>query len=377
MLAYYKNIIARNIKNSFGWSTKRKIIVFSVDDYGSIRMSSVEARENLRKAGLQIEKSKFDLFDSLEDANDLTQLYDTLNSVKDKNNNPAVFTALSIPANPDFDKMQKDNFQEYSYELITETWKKMPGYENVQNLWNEGINKKLILPQFHGREHLNVKVLMELLRRRDKEVLACFKNNSFGAISTVLYPTIRYVAAFEFDNFNENECLKQIANDGLDSFEKVFGFRAKHFAAPGAREHRVLSEALHEGGIKYIDSDMIRNEHQGNGKFKKSIDYTGKKNSFNQIYLVRNCVFEPNPFERIDWVSYCMKQIEIAFKWNKPANISSHRVNFAGHIEPSNRNNGLGQLKELLKKIVQRWPEVEFMTTIELGELIEYKTNNL
>lgn len=371
MLAHYKNIVARHIKNSFGWSTKRKIIVFSVDDYGSIRMASKEARENLRNAGLKIEDNKFDMFDSLEDANDLTQLYETLSTVKDINNNPAVFTAFSIPANPSFENMQNNNFEKYSYELTSDVWSKAPGYEGVQNLWNEGIKSKVILPQFHGREHLNVKVLMELLRRRDPEVLACFKNKSFGAISTVPYPTIRYVAAFEFDNFSENEYLKQIATDGLDAFEKVFGFRAKHFAAPGAREHKCLAETLQKGGIIYIDSDMIRNEHQGNGKFKKSIDYTGKKNSFNQIYLVRNCVFEPNPFDSIDWVNYCMKQIDIAFRWNKPANISSHRVNFAGHIDSSNRDKGLGLLRELLKKIVTRWPDVEFMTTVELGNLIE------
>jgi hypothetical protein len=315
------------------------------------------------------------MYDSMEDANDLTHLYDTLSSVKDKNNNPAVFTALFIPANPDFEKMQKDNFQEYSYELISETWKKIPGYENVHNLWNEGIGKKLILPQFHGREHLNVKVLMELLRRRDKEVLECFKNKSFGAISTVPYSTIRYVAAFEFDYFAENEDLKQIATDGLDAFEQVFGFRAKHFAAPGAREHRALSEVLHKGGIKYIDSDMIRNEHQGNGKFKKTIDFTGKRNNYNQLYIVRNCVFEPDPSDNIDWVNYCMKQIEIAFSWNKPANISSHRVNFAGHIDPLNRTKGLILLRELLKKIVNRWPDVEFMTTVELGDLIASEVN--
>jgi hypothetical protein len=376
MINYYKNLVARNIKNSFGWSTDRKIIVFSVDDYGSIRMASKDARENLRNAGLLVEKSKFDLYDSLEDTNDLTQLYDTLSSVKDRNNNPAVFTALSIPVNPDFDKMQNENYQVYSYELITETWKKTPGYENVNSLWKEGIEKRLIFPQFHGREHLNVKVLMELLRKRDPEVLACFRNKSFGAISAVPFPTIRYVAAFEFDNFIENENLKQIALDGLEGFEKVFGFRAKHFAAPGAREHRCLAETLQKGGIKYLDSDMIRNEHQGSGKFSRTIDYTGKRNSFNQILLVRNCVFEPEPTDTFDWVNYCIKQIEIAFRWNKPANISSHRVNFAGHIESSNRDKGLGMLKSLLKEIIKRWPDVEFMTTVELGDLIQLQSKN-
>jgi len=370
MLQYIKNTLARNIKNSFGWSTNRKIVVFTVDDYGSVRMSSKAAREDLRARGLKIDNSKFDMFDALEDDNDLAQLFETLTLVKDITNRSAVFTAMSLPANPNFDKMRKEGYVEYKYELLTETWNKLAGYEGVGSMWKEGIEKRLICPQFHGREHLNVKVLMELLQIRDKETIACFENNSFGAISTKLYSTISNVAAFEFDKFEENVSLMQIAGDGLNAFEKVFGYRARHFAAPGAREHTCLAETLKKGGIEYLDSDMRKKEHQGNGKYKRSIDYTGKRNNLDQVYLVRNCVFEPNPFDTIDWVNYALQQIEIAFKWNKPANISTHRVNFSGHIEPSNRDNGLFMLKKLLKAIVTRWPDVEFMTTVELGDLI-------
>lgn len=370
MLQHLKNTLARNVKNSFGWSTNRKIVVFTVDDYGSVRMASKEAREKLRALGLKIDNSKFDMFDALEDADDLAQLFEALNSVRDRTNQSAVFTAMSLPANPNFEMMRKEGYAEYHYELLTETWDKLAGYEDVKSLWKEGIEKRLICPQFHGREHLNVKVLMELLKIRDKETIACFENNSFGAISTKLYSTINNVAAFEFDKFEENVSLKQISADGLNAFEKVFGFRAAHFAAPGAREHNCLAETLQNGGIRFLDSDMRKKEHQGNGKYKRSIDYTGKRNSYNQVYLVRNCVFEPNPFDTIDWVSYALQQIEIAFRWNKPANISTHRVNFAGHIEPSNRDNGLFMLKKLLKAIVTRWPDVEFMTTVELGDLI-------
>ena len=65
-----------------------------------------------------------------------------------------------------------------------------------------------------------------------------------------------------------------------------------------------------------------------------------------------------------------MQQIEAAFRWNLPANISSHRVNFCGHIDPKNRETGLKALKELLDAIVKRWPEVEFMSSDQLGDLI-------
>jgi len=65
-----------------------------------------------------------------------------------------------------------------------------------------------------------------------------------------------------------------------------------------------------------------------------------------------------------------MKQIEAAFLWNKPAIISSHRVNFCGHIDENNRKKGLTSLKQLLDEIVKRWPDVEFMSADELGDTI-------
>lgn len=58
------------------------------------------------------------------------------------------------------------------------------------------------------------------------------------------------------------------------------------------------------------------------------------------------------------------------FFWNKPANISSHRVNFCGYIDDKNRGKGINDLKKLLQKIVQKYPDVEFMSAGELGELI-------
>jgi hypothetical protein len=103
---------------------------------------------------------------------------------------------------------------------------------------------------------------------------------------------------------------------------------------------------------------------------KKVFNYTGKKNKLGQTYLVRNCVFEPTEERSVDWVPFCMKQIEAAFRWNLPANISSHRVNFCGHIEPKNREVGLKKLHQLLKAVVKRWPDVEFMSSRELGDLI-------
>ena len=86
--------------------------------------------------------------------------------------------------------------------------------------------------------------------------------------------------------------------------------------------------------------------------------------------MIRNVVFEPTEDRGIDWVEFTMKQIETAFRWKRPAIISSHRVNFCGHIEEMNREKGLLTLKKLLENIVTKWPDVEFMAADELGDLV-------
>jgi len=54
----------------------------------------------------------------------------------------------------------------------------------------------------------------------------------------------------------------------------------------------------------------------------------------------------------------------------KPALISSHRLNYIGYIDENNRKKNLRQLKTLLSEVIKRWPDVEFLTSDQLGETI-------
>ena len=361
----YSQKVKYFLKNTIGWKTKRKIVALSVDDYGNVRVASKQARLNMDSDGLPV-TNRFDYYDSLENKDDLMGLYDALSSVKDVNGNHAVFSAFSLPANIDFEAMERENYQEYRYELLPDTFSKLSGYAGVFDLWKQGITEKLIVPEFHGREHLNIKLLMFLLERRDKEVLSCFRNRSYTSITSTPFNDITYPAAFSFDKYEENSHLESVIQDGLRCFENVFGVKSQHFTSPTMSENVVLHKALREKGISYIDAPMIKTEHQGEGLYKKSFHYTGQSNSNKQRYVVRNCIFEPNSNKSIDWVAYCLEQIGYSFMLNRPANISSHRVNFCGNIDSKNREEGLAQLKQLLRGIVKLWPDVEFMSTAEM-----------
>lgn len=372
-----KQQLILNAKNLIGWRTNRKIVVISVDDYGNVRMDSQKAKENLDAAGVDIVSifESFDTIDALETSQDLEVLYEVLSSVEDRNGRHAVLTPFAVPCNINFEEVIQSGFQKYYYELLPETYAKLSStqpeaYSGAWELWKDGIENGFMVPQFHGREHLNLKLFKEKLEKNDSVLKTVLKNRSFVRIPSEKYTTISTSAAFDFWEFNETKAFHEIIEDGLDAFEKVFGYRAVYFNPPGGREHPIIHKALKENGIQYIDTPLLKKEHQGKGKYKKVFNYTGKKNELGQIYLVRNVVFEPTHDRRKDWVDFALKQIEAAFRWNRPAIISSHRVNFCGHIDEKNRRKGLNALKKLLHKIVERWPEVEFMAANELGELL-------
>ena len=158
------------------------------------------------------------------------------------------------------------------------------------------------------------------------------------------------------------------------------GYRSSYFVPTNGPFNNSLETILWNNGVRYVNSGKIQMEPLGNGQFKKNIRFLGQKNTLGQIYLTRNCFFEPSSsgFEfptNTDWVNNCLKEIEIAFLWHKPATISSHRVNYIGFLHPENRERTLKQFEELLGKMLKRWPDIEFMTSMELGDLITGRSN--
>ena len=66
----------------------------------------------------------------------------------------------------------------------------------------------------------------------------------------------------------------------------------------------------------------------------------------------------------------CLLQVDNAFQNRVPAIISSHRLNYMGGIDPANRERNLVALEQLLKEILEKYPDVVFMSSDALGRKI-------
>jgi hypothetical protein len=370
---FLKTFVLKNILNIPGWRTDRKLLAFESDDWGSIRMPSNEVFENLSRAGIDLTSDdgyRYNKFDSLETYEDLTALFDVLCSVKDYTGRYAVFTPASIVANPDFTKIRQSDFQEYFYEPFTDTLKRYPHCGDSFALWREGIDKRLFVPQFHGREHLNICVWMRALRSAHYRTLLTFENGMWG-ISTANDPAIKveFQAAYDFIEPDDLMYQNEVIVSGLNLFEKLFGYRATYFVPPNSPFSTKLENVCFNQGIKYMFGSFIQTEPLGYGKTGIRYHWLGQKRKSGLTYLTRNCLFEPDQSGR-DWVDNCLYEISVAFKLHKPAVVSTHRVNYIGALYKENRESGLKQLKSLLKIIIKTWPETEFITSAELGEII-------
>ena len=371
----YFSTLINHFFNIPGWRTNRKIVVFESDDWGMQRMPSKEAYNCLLSKGYPVDKSIYNRFDSLETNEDVEALMDVLSSVKDKNNNPANFTINNILTNPDFGKILSSNFEEYHYELFNETLRKSKYSEKVFDLFNQGISNKLFQPQFHGREHVHINNWMNKLRNGNTQFLGAFKEGSFTINDnrgfSCRYECLDAMASYSDDDFDS---IKISIENGLILFKDIWGFQSNSIIAPCYTWSKPLEKVFKDNGVKYIQGSRAQREPISMDQpFKIYRNYCGKKSHDGLTYLVRNVGFEQIESGDNNIVNTTLKQIQTSFLWGKPAIISSHRVNYIGSIEESNRTINLKLLKTLLKEIVKRYPDVEFLSSDQLGDIITSK----
>lgn len=359
--------VLRFLREVPGWHTNKKIVVIESDDWGAVRMPSINVWNKLNRAGIKVD-DPFARNDSLATPEDLSQLFEVLLSVRDCMHNPAVITANTIMTNPNFEAISSAGFNEYFGESFKETLCKNKKTENSFLFWKEGMNQKVFYPQYHGREHLNILQWMHLLKEGDKEARTAFDYGVYGVnFKNKVSKRANLMATMDFETKEEEKAIIKNAVEGLQLFNKTFDYYSKSFIAPAYVWSSGIEKAISTFGVRYIQGISVQSvPNPMKEKYIRKYNYTGKNNRFGQRYLVRNCFFEPTVNPALDWVGNCLKRMEFIFKIKKPVIIGSHRLNYIGSINSENRKNNLKLLNELLLKIVAKWPDVIFTTSDQL-----------
>lgn len=352
-----------------GSKLKQKVVVFESDDWGAIRTPSISSYTRLSKVFKDNWNSPFYSIDSLESAEDLDDLFSVLRSFRDVNGHHPKITANTIIANPDFDAIQRKNFASYSYERFTDTLTRERGAETVE-VWKNGVDEKLFVPQLHGREHLHALAWIGLLQSGAKSVLAAFCEGVCNVPVNIqqAYPKRNLSAALNLSGDQDEATFhRTYLEDAVREFRAIFGIDSKTFIAPSYIWNADHEKVLNNHGVSIFQGIGYQYAPVNSHEYRRIFRYFGQTNELGQFYSVRNCFFEPALVPGVDWVSRCLNQINWAFRFGLPAVIGTHRINFIGSLSPKNRKNNLIEFRSLIREILRRWPDVEFSDSSSLS----------
>ena len=358
--------------NLQGWRTRRRIVVFESDDWGAIRMPNSAAFDRLAKQGLDLTSCPYDRLDCLEKRCDLDALFNILDAHWDSQGKPPVFTFNTVMGNPDFEAIKASGFRSFVHEGLFQSYHRYHG-EDLKPVWKRAMQASLMKPQFHGREHLNVGLWLNDLRSGNRDACRAFEHGYFGLTTKTSSSRQRnYLAAYWPESASHLAEIQTIMDDGLTMFEGVFGFPSQSFVACNYVLPRELEPALARRGVRLIQGQRGQLMPSADGKeIRIRRCFTGQRNDNGQVYSVRNVKFEPFEDPSRDWIDAAMGDISAAFFWRKPAIISTHRVNYVSGMAPANRDRSLRLLEQLLYRIMKKWPDVEFMSSDALPDMID------
>lgn len=361
-----KSLISNLHLNLSGKNISKKIVVIESDDWGSIRVPSSKSIERLKNKGVDLNKNAYTRFDGLERNSDVELLLEILSRFKDCKGNHPVITANFVTCNPDFERIKKENFESYFNQSIISTFNDYQNSEKVLEHVKSGYSEKFFLPQFHGREHVNVEYWMSLLKSKDPLFRLAFDEGISG-LSIEIVPYIYKNIQATYDTLN-SEFSSQSLKEGLMIFQRIFGFNSHSFIP----NNFILDDKLFPileiekitviQGMKYLLSPKIDGQERSK-KFRRN----GYSTKYNQKNIVRNCSYEPTETGS-DHLS-TLKEIELAFLLKQPAVISTHRINYTSRISVKNRDKNLKDFELLIKKILIKWPDVEFHSTLDLAKI--------
>ena len=300
---------------------------------GSVRTSSLKAKTNLNEKGFDMDASVYS-DDCIETPEDILELESVLAKYTSRSGSQPKFTLNFVMANPDFNKIADANFTKYYY---TPFYREKSLFDGValSNAWNEAIERGCFVPQLHCREHIKWWSWLNDMKNKNSDAYLTFDYSMCG-VPKVCSPTkTSYFEPLyiddEFLRTNPN-LLSNMITEGAWLFEQHFGFKSKTAIAPVAFWNSVTEDLWAARGIKGIQSPWVQTLQKEN-TVSEIPRYLGQRNENNQVYLLRNCTFEPR--KKTLGIRRCIRDIARAFNFSKPAIISTHRMNYVSSINRS------------------------------------------
>lgn len=343
-----------------GFRFGRPLVLLQSDDWGRVGVRDEEGRAELRSAGLNLGECPYDLY-SLETAEDVGAVKEMLESISDAVGQPASLEMNFVVANVDFQASATQNFAKIILKPLLEglpgSWRRPGLYE----AYREGIAKRVFSPALHGASHFCRQAVSESLARADERgelIRTLWKAQTpyihwrmpwvgYEYWNPVRKPAERFVSPQEQQHW--------IAF-AAELFEKFFRQRPISACAPGYRANDATARSWREQGIRIAQNGpgAMRAPHFDEGGL---------------LHTYRSADFEPALNPELQ-VQECVASALRWFAAGVPFVISAHSINFHSTLAPF-RQRTLPLLRELLHSLTKACPDVLFVNSQQLLEIIE------
>jgi hypothetical protein len=354
-----------------GFYTTGHIVVIESDDWG-IEGITPEQLDAIERKGYDV-RHIFTRY-SIETPEDLSALYAVLRRHKDSRGRPAVFTANFVVANPDWDAIEAGRFEAYRYIPLPDRLSDGRDTHDLARAYREGMEAGVFSPQYHGRDHFNVHAWLSKLRSGDEAYRELFKLRLSRPPRAPGADWLGELSSVHVDLSTRPsrpiplEAQAQALHEGLAIFERLFGYRPLSTVAPYGFFDETAERLWAEAGIRYIQlANSGARRLDATGRVCGPQFRNGERSPFGQVYLARNADLDlpganvEKTFQAIEW----------AFFRGQPAVVSIHSVNYQSAIDPERRTSALANLDGLLSSIEGRFPDLVYLTSPELGTLME------
>ena len=372
-----KHRLKLKILNSIGKKDKkRKILIVESDDWGGIRIPNKTTKDLLIQLGDNMNADSFLKYDSLESYFDVKSLENVLLKHVDSNNRNPIITANFVMKNPLFNK---DYFEEFKYELFTETYKnKIYLDDKVFEIIKKMIKNQLIFPQLHCLQHISKNRWENDVRDGVQWTKTAYSYHMIGTYNSFTQTNkFGYMDTYNQNFATQSELLDEIC-EAQSLFTSIFGFPSKSLVPSCYVWNDKLNSHLNKCGISILQMGNFElKQSPKNKKYSRKIRYTFQKNK-GIIYTTRNCeldLFTKSTLkEKEIMLQNCINDVKLAFKCGKPAIVNFHRANISSRLSKQNMEENLMLLDKFFEILEREFSDLEYSTSVKLvGEMSDEK----
>jgi hypothetical protein len=355
MMSRLRNALSRIRKPSrTGLCFNRPLVLFQSDDWGRAGIRDREGWEELRAAGLNLGQKPYDFY-SLETADDLHALADSLQKHRDSVGQTPSIVMNFILANVDFDRALDPDQKQIPLRSLTEG---LPGKWNRPQLfeaYSRGVQERVFYPALHGLTHFCGASLARGLKSDGER--SGLLHKLWAADTPYIYWRMPWIGYEYWDpelrpanRFLQPEEQHTAINRAAAIFRELFNSTPFSACAPGYRANVDTRRAWFENGIRVAQ----------NGPSELGRPYLDESE---MLFSFRTVEIEGaiQPCE----LGQLMTRASECFARGLPVVISIHSINFHSTLKDF-RTPTLRLLNEFLTALKTRWPHLLYVNDAEL-----------